>query len=60
MTQEHGFTRAMIAGCALAAAVLLGADARPLDAATRLFEVHAIARGSTRSMRVSIPAASQR
>ena len=45
MTQEHGFTRAMIAGCALAAAVLLGADARPLDAATRPFQVHAIARG---------------
>src|SRR5262245_39535331 len=45
MTREHGFTRAMIAGCALAAAVLLGADARPLDAATRPFEVHAIARG---------------
>ena len=45
MTQVYGFTRAMIAGCALAAAVLVGADARPLDAAARPFQVHAIARG---------------
>src|SRR5215475_6721212 len=45
MTQEHGFMRAMIAGCALAAAVLLGADGRPLDAAKQPFQVHAIARG---------------
>ena len=45
MTEDNGFMRAMMAGWALAAAVLLGADARPLDAAKQPFQVHAIARG---------------
>ena len=45
MTQVYRCIRALITGWAVAAAALVSADARPLDTATRPFQVHAIARG---------------
>src|SRR5262245_27915151 len=45
MTQVYGCIRALITGWAVAAAALVSADARPLDMATRPFQVHAITRG---------------
>jgi pimeloyl-ACP methyl ester carboxylesterase len=45
MTHDHGFTGVTIAGCVLAAAAIVGAGAGTLNAATRPFGEHSIARG---------------